>query len=220
MLAGIGPAGGIEAMLACQMVAAHEAAMACFARAAIAAAPPERIDREVRHGERLMSLFARQAAALDRLRARAAPADARDRADDAPEPVVIRRDIVDPEEWRAAQAHVLDPRVVLARGRARGAAIEAGLSEDETKEAVAWVVAAVEANPPTIGGKPYILDSDGVRVYPLHDCGRQRMEGVTDTPLDDYFDRIRDRDGEAAAAAARAAARGANGRAPPAPPGR
>ena len=80
MLAGIGPAEGIEAMLACQMVAAHEASMACLARAGTAGAPPERIDRELRQGERLMSLFARQVEALGRLRTREAEAQDRLRA--------------------------------------------------------------------------------------------------------------------------------------------
>ncbi len=40
-LAHIDPAPGIEAMLACQMVATHEAAMACLGRSAAPAAPPE-----------------------------------------------------------------------------------------------------------------------------------------------------------------------------------
>ena len=34
MLANINPAAGIEGMLACQMVATHEAAMACLSRSA------------------------------------------------------------------------------------------------------------------------------------------------------------------------------------------
>ena len=40
-LADMDPAPGIEAMLACQMVATHEAAMACLGRSAAPAAPPE-----------------------------------------------------------------------------------------------------------------------------------------------------------------------------------
>ena len=43
-LADIDPAPGIEAMLACQMVAAHEAAMACLSRSMAPAAAPELVD--------------------------------------------------------------------------------------------------------------------------------------------------------------------------------
>jgi len=70
MLAHIDPAGGLEGMLACQMVAAHEAAMACLGRAASAGAPPEQTDQDLKHAERLMALYARQVEVLGRHRTR------------------------------------------------------------------------------------------------------------------------------------------------------
>ena len=70
MLAHIDPAGGIEGMLACQMVAAHEAAMACLGRSAAAGASPEQTDQNLKHAERLMALYARQIEVLGRHRVR------------------------------------------------------------------------------------------------------------------------------------------------------
>ena len=69
-LAHIDPAPGIEAMLACQMVAAHEAAMACLSRSMGPAAAPGLVDQNLRHAERLTALYARQTEALGRYRAR------------------------------------------------------------------------------------------------------------------------------------------------------
>jgi hypothetical protein len=72
MLADIDPAEGIEAMLACQMVAAHEAAMACLVRSTAPGTSPEQTDRNLKHAERLLAIFTRQVDTLDRHRVREA----------------------------------------------------------------------------------------------------------------------------------------------------
>ncbi len=89
MLAAINPAAGIEGMLACQMVAAHEAAMACLSRSAAPDQSPEQTDQNLKHAERLMALYTRQVDVLGRHRIR--EQELRERLDRQ------RRD----EEWRA-----------------------------------------------------------------------------------------------------------------------
>lgn len=70
LVADIGPAGGVETLLACQMVAAHEAAMLCLARSMAPDAPPPQAHQDRRHAARLMALFTRQVDALGRHRLR------------------------------------------------------------------------------------------------------------------------------------------------------
>ncbi len=70
MLADINPAAGIEGMLACQMVATHEAAMACLSRSAAPDQSPEQTDQNLKHAERLMALYTRQVDVLGRHRIR------------------------------------------------------------------------------------------------------------------------------------------------------
>ncbi len=70
MLADIDPAPGIESMLACQMVAAHETAMACLSRSAAPDQSPEQTDQNLKHAERLMAIYTRQVDVLDRHRIR------------------------------------------------------------------------------------------------------------------------------------------------------
>ncbi len=70
MLADIDPAGGIETMLAAQMVAAHEAAMECLRRAVANDQSPEGRNQNLTHAERLLALYARQVDALGRHRTR------------------------------------------------------------------------------------------------------------------------------------------------------
>ncbi len=70
MLADIEPAAGIEAMLACQMVATHEAAMACLSRSAAPDQSPEQTDQNLKHAERLMAIYTRQVDVLGRHRIR------------------------------------------------------------------------------------------------------------------------------------------------------
>ncbi len=70
MLADINPAAGIEGMLACQMVATHEAAMACLSRSAAPDQSPEQTDQNFKHAERLMALYTRQVDVLGRHRIR------------------------------------------------------------------------------------------------------------------------------------------------------
>ncbi len=70
LLEDINPAAGIEGMLACQMVATHEAAMACLSRSMVAEASPEQTDQNLKHAERLMALYTRQVEVLGRHRSR------------------------------------------------------------------------------------------------------------------------------------------------------
>ena len=71
LLAGAAPADALEAMLAEQMAAVHEAAMRATERAAECTDHPQIEALYLREGARLMHLFVRQAEALDRRRARA-----------------------------------------------------------------------------------------------------------------------------------------------------
>ncbi len=70
MLDHIGPADGMETMLAIQMVATHEAATDCPRRAMTDDAPPEIRDENLKHSERLLALYARQMDVLGRHRIR------------------------------------------------------------------------------------------------------------------------------------------------------
>ena len=69
-LADMAPGDGIEAMLAVQMIATHEASMACLQRAAAGDQSPELCDQNLKHAERLLALYARQMEVLGRHRAR------------------------------------------------------------------------------------------------------------------------------------------------------
>jgi hypothetical protein len=69
-LAGIKPEDAVERMLSLQMVAAHEAAMGCLRRANLPDQPFAGRDLNLKHGVRLMSLYERQLAALDKHRGR------------------------------------------------------------------------------------------------------------------------------------------------------
>ena len=62
------PADGLEAMLAAQMVGAHSAAMECLRRAMVPGQTFEGRNASLSHAQRLMSLYARQLAALDKHR--------------------------------------------------------------------------------------------------------------------------------------------------------
>ncbi len=70
MLEDIAPSGGVEGMLAVQMVATHEAALECLRRAMAEDSTPELAERNMRHAERLLALYARQTDVLGRHRAR------------------------------------------------------------------------------------------------------------------------------------------------------
>jgi hypothetical protein len=70
MLEDIAPGDGIEGMLAVQMVATHEAAMACLGRSAAPGASPEQTDQNLKHAERLLAIYTRQIDVLDRHRVR------------------------------------------------------------------------------------------------------------------------------------------------------
>ncbi len=64
----IKPADGIEAMLAAQMVGTHSAAMECLRRAMVPAQSFEGRNANLSQAQRLMGLYARQLAALDKHR--------------------------------------------------------------------------------------------------------------------------------------------------------
>ena len=60
--------GAVETMLAMQMIGAHEAAMECLRRAMLADQTWEGRDLNLKHAVRLMSVYERQVAALDKHR--------------------------------------------------------------------------------------------------------------------------------------------------------
>jgi len=64
----IKPADGMEAMLAVQMVGAHSAAMECLRRAMVPGQTFESRASNLGHAQKMMSLYARQLAALDKHR--------------------------------------------------------------------------------------------------------------------------------------------------------
>ena len=67
-LTGIKPQRPVETMLAMQMIATHEAAMECLRRAMLADQTVEGRDLNLKHATRLMSVYERQVAALDKHR--------------------------------------------------------------------------------------------------------------------------------------------------------
>ena len=60
--------GPIESMLAVQIVATHDAAMECLRRAMLEDQSPQGRDLNLKHATKLMGLFERQLAALDKHR--------------------------------------------------------------------------------------------------------------------------------------------------------
>jgi hypothetical protein len=69
-LVGIKAKDTVEAMLALQMIGTHETALECLRRAMLPNQPFEGRDLNLKHAVRLMSVFERQVAALDRHRGR------------------------------------------------------------------------------------------------------------------------------------------------------
>ena len=67
-LKGIAPRGELEGMLAVQMIGTHNAAMECLRRAMIEEQSFEGRDQNLKHATKLMSLYERQLAALDKHR--------------------------------------------------------------------------------------------------------------------------------------------------------
>ena len=68
LVQGMKPEGAIEEMLAVQMVAIHEAAMECLRRAMIDGQTIDGRDMNLKHAAKLVALYERQIAALDRHR--------------------------------------------------------------------------------------------------------------------------------------------------------
>ena len=214
LLEDINPAAGVESLLAVQMVATHEAAMECLRRSMAPDPSPEERDQNLKHSERLLGLYTRQMDVLGRHRAR--EDNRRERAQkavqkaDGGEPefgdgeaIRFRRIFLDAKEWWAVRAHVIDPRIILAKIYAQADARDAGLDDDAIEAAGERAGQEAACDLPTVAGKPYSLDNRGVRLYPLPDGRLAEARGITDQPFDEYFDRLRDRDGEAAANRAR-----------------
>ncbi len=72
MLEDIAPGDGVEGMLAVQMVATHEAAMACLGRSTAPGTSPGQTDQNLKHAERLLAIYTRQVDVLDRHRVKEA----------------------------------------------------------------------------------------------------------------------------------------------------
>ena len=68
MLQGIGPRDEIEGMLAIQMVATHNAAMDCIRRGMIEGQSLEGRDKDLKHAEKFLSIYARQVETLNKNR--------------------------------------------------------------------------------------------------------------------------------------------------------
>ena len=68
LLQDIKPSGAIESMLATQMVATHHAAMDCFRRAIVRDQTVEGRDQNLKHAEKLLSIYSRQIEVLDKHR--------------------------------------------------------------------------------------------------------------------------------------------------------
>ena len=67
-LMGIAPQGELEGMLAAQMIGTYNASMECLKRAMIAEQSFEARDQNLKHAAKLMSIYERQLAALDKHR--------------------------------------------------------------------------------------------------------------------------------------------------------
>lgn len=67
-LKGIAPRDELEGMLAVQMIATHDAAMQCLVRAALPNQMLEARDHHLKHATKLMAVYERQLAALDKHR--------------------------------------------------------------------------------------------------------------------------------------------------------
>ena len=72
MLEDIAPGDSVEGMLAVQMVATHEAAMACLGRSTAPGTSPGQTDQNLKHAERLLAIYTRQVDVLDRHRVKEA----------------------------------------------------------------------------------------------------------------------------------------------------
>ena len=73
LLADIRPEGALEGMLAVQMLATHDAAVDCLRRASVAEHSPAIRDMNYRHAAKMLSIYERQVAALDRHRGKVQP---------------------------------------------------------------------------------------------------------------------------------------------------
>jgi len=100
LLREVAPEDGTEAMLACQMVATHEAALECLRRSSAPDITEELRDQNLKHAERLLSIYARQMEVLGRYRLRGQQlTERRDKVEGRkPRFHTIRRIIVDPSE--------------------------------------------------------------------------------------------------------------------------
>ena len=102
MLKDIAPADGVEDMLATQMIATHEAAMECLRRAMLGAQTPNGTDQNLKHAERLLAIYTRQVAVLDKHRSRERQ---RTEQEDRKPPVSERISVGPREPETVGQAH-------------------------------------------------------------------------------------------------------------------
>lgn len=210
LLEEIAPGPGLEGLIAVQMVAAQMAAMDCIARAAERDAGEAVRDRALMHAEKLLALCARQTEVLGRHRVREARLRAdRERAKKEKQaneewrPRRIKHVFFDAGEWWAVRAHVIDPRIVLARAHAEADALYAGMDKEPAAAEGERAAGHAAADLPTVDGKPYIVDDRGMRHYPLPNGELAKVMEIDEEPFDEYFNLVRKRDGEEAERRAR-----------------
>ncbi len=107
LLAGIAPRDGVEAALAAQMAACHEAALACLGNARREDLPQSARTGELRTGTRLMGLFTQQLGALERHRTHLRRE--REAAESAERDAELRRKFAQRDAEREAEEALLFP---------------------------------------------------------------------------------------------------------------
>ena len=151
----IEPSGGIETMLACQMVAAHEAAMECLRRAVANDQSDDGRDRNLKHGERLLAIYARQVEVLGRHRCREQQLEERRAQQDAEQRQAERREEEQQfwERWLAEQGDAQQPDAQQPDAAASLAEQEVHGDDDAAlaAESDAAAAAAIPENAPGTG---------------------------------------------------------------------
>jgi len=107
LLAGIAPRDGVEAALAAQMTACHEAALACLGNARREDLPQSARTGELRTGARLMGLFTQQLGALERHRTHLRRE--REAAESAERDAALRHKFAQQDAEREAEEALLFP---------------------------------------------------------------------------------------------------------------
>jgi len=112
LLSEVAPEDGTEAMLACQMVATHEAALECLRQSSAPDCTDEVRDQNLKHAERLLSIYTRQMEVLGRYRLRGQQLSERRAKAEGKKPRfhTIRRIIVDPSEGTEVESPLTRPQ--------------------------------------------------------------------------------------------------------------